>query len=135
MAEKPSVALILKAYEKFGSISKTSTFLQIDDSEVLAALAQASPEFRLSLAEARACDTLLVGLDHLRLRYKKMGARWIGAAVRDVGKLMCDLQAKRLSASKGDGDLGISAEEQKRLEETAKELAPLEDEEIGDSDD
>jgi len=134
---KPSVALILKAYEKFGSISKASTFLQIDDSEVLAALAQASPGFRLSLAEARACDTLLVGLDHLRLRYKKMGARWIGAAVRDMGKLMCDLQAKRSSAGKGDDGLGLSVEEQKRLEETAKELeaTSLEDEGIGDSDD
>ena len=119
--KKPSTALILKAYEKYGSISQVSISLKIDDSEVFAALAEAPAAFKTALAEARTLDAFIEGIRHLRKRFKTMRAPSTSAAVRDLGKLLVEFQAKKPSGA--DGGLGLSAEEEKRLQETADELA------------
>lgn len=118
---KPSVALILKAYEKFGKIATVSTFLKIDDSEVLAALAEAPPGWIMALANARTLDTFIEALRHLRKCVKSMRAPSSAGVVRDLGKLLVDFQAKKQGGGQGPG-LGLTAAEEKRLEETMQAL-------------
>jgi len=131
MAEKPSTAAILKAYEKFGDQAQVARLLGIEDWQVLEALAKAPPGFLLAIATARATDTLVEALRHLRRRLKTMKAPSTSVVARDLGKLLIELQAKRkaLGAESGTG-LGLSEEEERALAETINALGGH-----GDSDD
>lgn len=131
MAQKPSRAVILKAYGKFGKIATVSTFLKIDDSEVLEALAEAPPGWLMALARARTLDAFIEALRHLRKCVKSMRAPSTAGVVRDLGKLLVDFQAKKQGGEQGSG-LGLTPAEEKRLGETMK---TLEAESIDDSND
>lgn len=122
MAQKYSTAEILRAYEKCGSVSGASALLQIEDWEVLQALADAPRAFRLAFAEARIMDTLIMGLHHLRGRFKTMRAPSTSAAVRDLGKLLLEFQGGKRATGGGGSGLGLTATEEKHLEETMTAL-------------
>lgn len=117
---KPSTNLILKTYEKFGDIPTTSLELEIDDSEVLVALAEAPPGWITSIVRARTLDAFCEGVRHLRKCFKTMRAPSTSACVRDLGKLLTELQGK--GGSTGGAPLGLSPTELKRLEQAKKGL-------------
>lgn len=134
--KKPSTDEILKAYEKFGDQAQVANLLEIEDWEVLEALAQAPPSFLLGIAVARTTDTLVEALRHLRKRLRTMKAPSTSAVSRDLGKLLIELQTKRkaLGAESGSG-LGLSKDEEGRLAETVNALGNHDDSNGPEADD
>ena len=136
MAKRPSTEEILKAYEKFGDQATVANLFGIEDWEVLAALAKAPPEFLLGLYSARALDTALEALRHLRKRIKTARAPTAAGVARDLGKLVLDLQAKRKAVSgEASSGLGLSEEEERRLTKTINALGDHDDSDADEAED